>query len=86
MIYAVVDIDEIIAAGRAWDVPRELPQLLRALAGQLHERRQTALALKVTEAGLAADASFAPADEAAVVAIAEHARRTGRRRCRAAHE
>lgn len=74
------DVDAILGASRTWDVLRELPQLLRALAAQLQERRQTALALQVAEAGLAADATFAPGDETALIAIAEHARRTGRRR------
>lgn len=74
------DVDEIIAAGRAWDEPRAFPRLLRGLAVLVQQRQQTALALKITETGLALDQAFAPADETAVVAIAGHAMHTGRRR------
>lgn len=74
------DVAELVAAGRTWNEPREFPRMLRELAVKMVERRQPALGLQLSEAGLTAEPAFAPADEAATVAIAEHALRTGRRR------
>src|SRR5690606_9511872 len=74
------DVREIIAAGRTWNQPRAFARLLGGLLPALMEQHQPAMALRVTEAALAADAQFAPADEPTTMALVTYAMQTGRRR------
>jgi hypothetical protein len=77
------DVNALLAAGREWHEPREFPRLLRGLLPVLFGLRQPALAMSAADAGLAANASFAPADEPTAVALIGYALQTGRRRAAA---
>lgn len=74
------ELRDLLAAGRQWNEPREFPRLLRGLLPTLVELRQPALALGAADAALAANAEFAPPDEATTLALADYALQTGRRR------
>jgi hypothetical protein len=74
------EMRSLLAAGRQWNEPREFPRLLRGLLPTLVELKQPAVALGAADAGLAANADFAPADESTTLALADYALQTGRRR------
>jgi hypothetical protein len=76
----VGDMQAIIAAGARWNEPRRFAGLLRGLLPWLLERRELAVALAAADAGLAAQAGFAPADEQSTATLVEYALQSGRRR------
>lgn len=77
------DLQAILAAGRGWREGREFARLLRGLLPWLVARHEPALALAVADAGLATHPDFAPAEEATLIVVLEHALQAGRRRAAA---
>lgn len=74
------DLQSILAAGAHWNEPLRFAGLLRGLLPWLLERRELAVALAAADAGLAAQAGFAPADEQSTATLVEYALQSGRRR------
>lgn len=70
----------MLEASTRWNETREFPKLLRGLLPALIDKRQTALAFELAEAGLAANSGFAPAAEPETLALIRFAQHTGRRR------
>jgi hypothetical protein len=74
------DLQALIEASKTWNEPREFARLLRGLLPLMLARRQGALALAAFDAGVAAHAAFAPAEESTAVELAGFAVQSGRRR------
>lgn len=74
------DTHALLAAGKQWNEPHQFAQLLLGLMPLLLERQQPGLAFAAAEAARAGGARFVPAKESTLVALADYALSTGRRR------